>query len=55
MHIAATSIVDRMPVVLGNKESTEMWLNAASSSNFDAILKPYEGTDLVRVLRDKSY
>ncbi|XP_011089624.1 embryonic stem cell-specific 5-hydroxymethylcytosine-binding protein [Sesamum indicum] len=37
---------DRMPVVLGNKESTDSWLNDAPLSNLDKILKPYEGTDL---------
>ncbi|KAL0417977.1 UNVERIFIED_CONTAM: hypothetical protein Sradi_1211200 [Sesamum radiatum] len=37
---------DRMPVILGNKESTDSWLNDAPLSNLDKILKPYEGTDL---------
>ncbi|CAA0842437.1 Unknown protein [Striga hermonthica] len=37
---------DRMPVILGNKESTENWLNDTSLSNLDKILKPYEEKDL---------
>ncbi|PIN05795.1 hypothetical protein CDL12_21656 [Handroanthus impetiginosus] len=37
---------DRMPVILGNKDSTECWLNDSSLSNLDKILKPYEETDL---------
>lgn len=41
-----TWLHDRMPVILGNKESIEMWLNASSSSNLDAVLKPYGDTDL---------
>ncbi|XP_027160622.1 embryonic stem cell-specific 5-hydroxymethylcytosine-binding protein [Coffea eugenioides] len=38
---------DRMPVILRNKEATEMWLNGPSSSDFDTILKPYGESDLV--------
>ncbi|KAB2636665.1 embryonic stem cell-specific 5-hydroxymethylcytosine-binding protein-like [Pyrus ussuriensis x Pyrus communis] len=38
---------DRMPVILGDKESTDTWLDGSSSSNFDSLLKPYEGPDLV--------
>ncbi|GJT27033.1 embryonic stem cell-specific 5-hydroxymethylcytosine-binding protein [Tanacetum coccineum] len=38
---------DRMPVILGNKESTDEWLDGSSSSKFDALLKPYEEPDLV--------
>ncbi|KAK1567598.1 hypothetical protein Q3G72_014100 [Acer saccharum] len=38
---------DRMPVILGNKESTNTWLNGSSSSKFDMMLKPYEDSDLV--------
>ncbi|KAK9944611.1 hypothetical protein M0R45_010171 [Rubus argutus] len=38
---------DRMPVILGDKESTDTWLNDSSSSNFDKLLQPYEGPDLV--------
>lgn len=36
---------DRMPVILGNKEATEMWLNGPAS-NVDTLLKPYEESDL---------
>ncbi|KAI3461810.1 hypothetical protein Pfo_018473 [Paulownia fortunei] len=36
---------DRMPVILGNKESTDCWLNDSSLSNLDKILKPYEEKD----------
>ncbi|XP_028120539.1 putative peptidase YMR114C isoform X2 [Camellia sinensis] len=38
---------DRMPVILGDKESTETWLIGSSSSKFDTVLKPYEAVDLV--------
>ncbi|CAK9140871.1 unnamed protein product [Ilex paraguariensis] len=38
---------DRMPVILGDKGSTDMWLTSAASTKFDAILKPYEQPDLV--------
>ncbi|XP_057780962.1 uncharacterized protein LOC130999452 isoform X2 [Salvia miltiorrhiza] len=37
---------DRMPVILGSKESTDWWLSDSSLSNLDNILKPYEETDL---------
>ncbi|KAL6563496.1 hypothetical protein OROGR_002455 [Orobanche gracilis] len=37
---------DRMPVILGNKESTDCWLNDSSLTNLDKILKPYEENDL---------
>ncbi|KAK6122203.1 hypothetical protein DH2020_044055 [Rehmannia glutinosa] len=37
---------DRMPVILGSKESTDCWLNDSSLSNLDKILKPYEEKDL---------
>lgn len=37
---------DRMPVILGDKESTYLWLNDAFSSNLDKIFKPYEESDL---------
>ncbi|OWM82933.1 uncharacterized protein LOC116189589 isoform X2 [Punica granatum] len=36
---------DRMPVILGDKEATDMWLTGASS-NVQAVLKPYEGSNL---------
>ncbi|KAG9150715.1 hypothetical protein Leryth_002890 [Lithospermum erythrorhizon] len=41
---------DRMPVILGNKESSDMWLNGPPTSNFDTLLKPYEEADLARAL-----
>lgn len=37
-----------MPVILGDKESTDSWLNDSTLSNFEKILKPYEEKDLVR-------
>ncbi|KAL5562202.1 hypothetical protein UlMin_031949 [Ulmus minor] len=36
---------DRMPVIFGDKESSDTWLNG--SSKLDALLKPYEESDLV--------
>ena len=36
-----------MPVILGDKESVDTWLDSSSSSNFEKLLKPYEGPDLV--------
>lgn len=36
-----------MPVILGDKGSTDSWLSGSSTSNFDSLLKPYEGPDLV--------
>nr|GMD15686.1 embryonic stem cell-specific 5-hydroxymethylcytosine-binding protein [Ipomoea batatas] len=38
---------DRMPVIFGNKESSDLWLNGSPTVNFDTILKPYEELDLV--------
>ncbi|KAK9057467.1 hypothetical protein SSX86_022302 [Deinandra increscens subsp. villosa] len=38
---------DRMPVILGNKGSTNEWLDGFSTSKFDSLLKPYEEPDLV--------
>ncbi|XVE78166.1 hypothetical protein DITRI_Ditri13aG0122300 [Diplodiscus trichospermus] len=35
---------DRMPVILGDKGSTDTWLNG---SKIDTLLKPYENSDLV--------
>ncbi|XP_028769690.1 uncharacterized protein LOC114727133 [Neltuma alba] len=35
---------DRMPVILGDKCSADSWLN--NSSNYKALLKPYEESDL---------
>ena len=40
--------LDRMPVILGDKERIDMWLNDSSSSKYDNVLKPYEAPDLVR-------
>lgn len=40
-------IVDRMPVILGDKGAMDIWLNGSSSSRYDMILKPYEDSDLV--------
>lgn len=37
--------VDRMPVILGDKGSTDAWLNGSKT---DMLLKPYENPDLVR-------
>ncbi|XP_060180344.1 uncharacterized protein LOC132610101 isoform X2 [Lycium barbarum] len=37
---------DRMPVILGNKDAADMWLNGSPSSNIDTLLKPYEESDL---------
>ncbi|GJX88420.1 hypothetical protein Tco_0340434 [Tanacetum coccineum] len=36
----------RRPVIFGNKESTDEWLDGSSSSKFDALLEPYEEPDL---------
>ncbi|KAM3731354.1 hypothetical protein ACB098_12G157000 [Castanea mollissima] len=40
---------DRMPVILGDKVSTDTWLNGSSSSKFDNMLKPYEDVDLIKL------
>ncbi|KAB1221903.1 hypothetical protein CJ030_MR2G026719 [Morella rubra] len=37
---------DRMPVILGDKASTDTWLNGSPSSKLDNVLKPYEDPDL---------
>ncbi|KAK7373511.1 hypothetical protein VNO80_06923 [Phaseolus coccineus] len=37
---------DRMPVILGSKESTDTWLSSSASS-FKSVMKPYEESDLV--------
>ncbi|OIW07605.1 hypothetical protein TanjilG_29978 [Lupinus angustifolius] len=37
---------DRMPVILGDKDSTDMWLGS-SASGYKNVLKPYEESDLV--------
>ncbi|CAN6688453.1 unnamed protein product [Malus baccata var. baccata] len=36
-----------VPVILGDEESTDTWLDCSSSSKFDSLLKPYEDPDLV--------
>ncbi|XP_020526574.1 uncharacterized protein LOC18440126 isoform X1 [Amborella trichopoda] len=38
---------DRMPVILGNKEAIDAWLNITPSPKVDSLLQPYEGSDLV--------
>ncbi|KAK7256160.1 hypothetical protein RIF29_29596 [Crotalaria pallida] len=37
---------DRMPVILGDKDSTDVWLGSSASS-YKNVLKPYEESDLV--------
>jgi len=37
-----------MPVILGDKDSTDTWLSSASS--FKSVMKPYEEPDLVWAL-----
>ncbi|XP_010244070.1 PREDICTED: uncharacterized protein LOC104587981 [Nelumbo nucifera] len=37
---------DRMPVILGNKESIDAWLKGSTSKS-ESVLKPYEDPDLV--------
>jgi putative SOS response-associated peptidase YedK len=37
--------IDRMPVILGDKDSTDTWLS--STSGFKSVMKPYEESDLV--------
>ncbi|KAK4799294.1 hypothetical protein SAY86_024659 [Trapa natans] len=37
---------DRMPVIFGDKESSDTWLTS-ESPKLQAVLKPYEGSDLV--------
>ena len=48
LAMAQSSITERMPVILGDKESTDTWLFGSTSSKFETVLKPYEETDLVR-------
>lgn len=50
-----TDILDRMPVIFGNKESSDLWLNGSPSFNFDTMLKPYEESDLVRALNTEPH
>ena len=42
-------IADRVPVIFGEKEASDAWLNG-SSSKVNTLLKPYENLDLVRGL-----
>lgn len=37
---------DRMPVILGNKDSVDLWLNKAIAK-VETVLTPYEDADLV--------
>ncbi|KAL9239637.1 hypothetical protein vseg_013940 [Gypsophila vaccaria] len=37
---------DRMPIILGDEVSTDMWLNGPSDTKLNAVLKPYEESDL---------
>lgn len=46
--------LDRMPVILGNKDAADMWLSGSPSSNIDTLLKPYEESDLVIFLNNQS-
>ena len=41
-------ITDRMPVILGNRNSIDTWLNGPTSE-LDTVTSPYEGLDLVRI------
>ncbi|XP_021762821.1 uncharacterized protein LOC110727562 [Chenopodium quinoa] len=38
---------DRMPVILGDEASTDLWLNGSSDTKFNTVLKPYEKADLI--------
>ncbi|CAN0859146.1 hypothetical protein LINGRAHAP2_LOCUS7582 [Linum grandiflorum] len=38
--------VDRMPVILGDKEDIDTWLNG-DPSTYNTLLKPYENSDLI--------
>ncbi|CAH9140675.1 unnamed protein product [Cuscuta epithymum] len=38
---------DRMPVIFGNNGTSDLWLNGSPSLNVEALLKPYEDSDLV--------
>ncbi|VVB09075.1 unnamed protein product [Arabis nemorensis] len=38
---------DRMPVILGDKDSVNTWLDDPSTSKLKPLLAPYENTDLV--------
>ena len=39
-------VADRMPVILGDNDSANVWLNDASVK-LEEITAPYEGADLV--------
>lgn len=39
-------VADRMPVILGDNDSVNVWLNGASVK-LEEITAPYEGADLV--------
>jgi len=41
-------MADRMPVILGDEVSTDIWLNSSSEATFKTVLKPYDKPDLVR-------
>ncbi|XP_048139172.1 abasic site processing protein HMCES isoform X2 [Rhodamnia argentea] len=43
---------DRMPIILGDKESTDTWLGRSSSSKFDTMLKPYGESDLIQLKKE---
>ncbi|KAL2935735.1 Embryonic stem cell-specific 5-hydroxymethylcytosine-binding protein [Bienertia sinuspersici] len=38
---------DRMPVILGDEVTTDIWLNGSSDTKFSPLLKPYEKEDLI--------
>ena len=42
-------MADRMPVILGDEVSTDIWLNSSSEATFKTVLKPYDKPDLVHV------
>lgn len=52
LYIHLPVIVDRMPVILADKASTDTWLNISSTPKFDSVLKPYEKDDLVNNIHD---
>ncbi|KAK7273287.1 hypothetical protein RIF29_14336 [Crotalaria pallida] len=42
----STQAMNWMPVILGDKDSTDVWLGSSASS-YKNVLKPYEESDLV--------
>ncbi|KAG9447946.1 hypothetical protein H6P81_014074 [Aristolochia fimbriata] len=38
---------DRMPIILGSENSSDLWLNESSTTKVNDLLVPYEGSDLV--------